>query len=233
MSSRSRRRGSRGHGRPQRRARRLPLVPLVAVVVVVGVVALIAFVVTQSGGGSGSSNEDAIAAEADRDPALPGEFVDLVEIYGGPYNETAGHVSVAVDYEADGNSNPPAGGPHWSGSCGEDPSEAPPFCGPAPWGVFREEWQPETLVHNMEHGGAVVWYNTDDQDVIDTLEALVEQHLLDDDIVVMAPYSGMEDDTIAVTSWSRIDKFPTSEFTEARVEAFLDAHVRRFNPEDF
>ena len=29
----------------------------------------------------------------------------------------------------------------------------------------------------------------------------------------MAPYPGMEEETMAVTCWSRIDKFPMSEYT--------------------
>lgn len=181
---------------------------------------------------------DAVAIEGSEDPDLPGIHVDLQGIYGGTYgthgdNTTAGHVTRDVDYEADGNSNPPAGGPHWSGPCGDLPSEAPQSCGPAPWGIYREPWEPETLVHNMEHGGAVVWYNTTDQAVIDDLEALVVDRLNDGELLVMAPYEDMEEGHIALTSWARIDKFPVEDYSRERVEDFIDAHVRRFNPESF
>ena len=181
--------------------------------------------------------EAAIAAEADADPALPGEYVDLAAIYGGQYGNdgpsTAPHVTREVDYAGDGNSNPPAGGPHWSGACTDDPSTSPPFCGPAPWGIYRDPWEAETLVHNMEHGGVVVWYNTTNEGVIGEIEALVANRLPLVDLLVMAPYPEMEDETIALTAWSRIDKFPVSDYTPERVQTFIETHVRRFNPESF
>lgn len=179
-------------------------------------------------------------AEADDDPSLPGEYVDLPAIYGGYYGNaggpnTAAHVAQDVDYVADGNSNPPAGGPHWgSGPCGSDPTApASLYCGPAPWGIYREPWEPETLVHNMEHAGFIIWYNTADADVIDELEDLAEERLRDGQTLVLAPYPDMEVDYIAVTSWSRIDKFPVEEFERSRIETFIDAHLCRFDPEGF
>ena len=180
------------------------------------------------------------AAEADGDPSLPGEFVDLQTIYRGFYGNpdgpaTAPHVQADVDYAADGNSNPPAGGPHWgSGPCGSDPTApASSFCGPAPWGIYREPWAAETLVHNMEHAGFVIWYNTSDAVVVDELERLAEQRLNAGQTLVLAPYPDMEADHVAITSWSRIDKFPVEEFEGSRIEAFIDAHLCRFDPEDF
>ena len=228
--SRASRRAARGRGgRP--RARRGPRIPwlLVAASVGVAVVAIIAVVAIQGGG----SSESAIQAEANDDPTLPGDYVNLPEIYGGAYSATAGHVSIDVDYVADGNTNPPTGGPHWGGGCGNEPSEAPAFCGPAPWGIYREPWEPETLVHNMEHGGVVVWYNTINQDVIEEIEELVEDRLSDGDILVMAPYPEMDEEQIAITSWSRIESFAVSEYSRERVERFIEIHMRRFNPEDF
>jgi hypothetical protein len=85
----------------------------------------------------------------------------------------------------------------------------------------------------MEHGGVVIWYNTTERDIIDELEVLVTTMLNSDDLIVMAPYLQMEDGTIALTSWSRIDKFPVADYSAQRVVSFLGAHVRRFNPEDF
>lgn len=177
--------------------------------------------------------------EADDDPFLPGEYVNLPEIYGGFYGNrdgpnTAAHVRRDIDYVGDGNSNPPAGGPHWgSAACGSVPEEAPSFCGPAPWGTYRTPWEPETLIHNMEHAGVVLWYNTADQSVIEELENLIADRLRDGQLLVMTPYPDMEAETVALTAWSRIDKFPVSEYTRQRVEEFIDVHERRFNPEGF
>ena len=174
------------------------------------------------------------AAEADNEPLLPGDYVDLPALYGGPYPDTAPHVQRDVNYVAHGNSNPPAGGPHWgSGPCPPDPVNAPPFCGPVPWGIYREAWQAGNLVHNMEHSGVVLWYNTTDQAIIDELEDLLVQRLNAGKLLVMTPYPDMEAEQIAITSWSRIDKFSVGEYRRERVEEFIDAHERRFNPEDF
>lgn len=213
---------------------------------------LAVFFAACGGGGGGSATPtpeatpeptsrfaNATAAEADDDPRLPGEFVDVASIYGGPYGDpdsfVSRHIEIAADYDGDGNSNPPAGGPHWgSAVCGTEPLDAPPFCGPAPWGIFRDAWPPETLLHNMEHGGLVVWYNTDTQGVIDELKEIVlERVTTGDQLLVMTPYPNMEEEHIAITGWSRVDKFPVEEYTRERVEEFIDTHERRFNPEGF
>ncbi len=180
----------------------------------------------------------AAAIELDPAPDLPGEYVNLPEIYqderglasygsDGSVPNTAPHVTVDVDYAGVGNSNPPAGGPHWAGACPRDPLEAPPFCGPAPWGIYRDPWPAETVVHNMEHGGMVVWYNTTDQDIIDEMEGFAQDLFP----IVLMPYPDMEDEHIAVTTWGRIDKFPVSEYSRERIEEFEEVHNCRFNPE--
>ncbi len=74
----------------------------------------------------------------------------------------------------------------------------------------------------------VVWYNTTDQAIIDDMEDFVEDLFP----VVLAPYFDMEEETIALTTWGRIDKFPVSEYTRERLEDFEKAHNCRFNPED-
>ena len=180
--------------------------------------------------------------ELDPAPGLPGDHVNLPEIYqderglasyaGGDLPNTAPHVTVDVDFVADGNSNPPTGGPHWgNGSCGENPKDAPPFCGPAPWGVYRDPWPAATLVHNMEHGGTVIWYNTTDQAVIDDLENYVGGN--SDKLLVLAPYPEMEAEHVAITIWSRIDLIPVSEYSRDRIDAFMDAWYCVWDPEDF
>ncbi len=227
----SRLRRARGRGQRREGGGRKRTISLGWPIVIVGVIALvgvIGFLISSSGGSSTNSAE----AEANDDPNLPGAYVDVIEIYGGSYPETAGHVGVPVDYEADGNTNPPVAGAHWSGDCGEDPTEAPAFCGPARWGVYREPWDPETLVHNMEHAGAVLWYNTSDDELVLEIEQVILDLLGDLDLIVMAPYPDMEEETIALTSWSRLDKFSIGDYSEERVRVFMETHVRRFNPEN-
>ena len=66
-----------------------------------------------------------------------------------------------------------------------------------PFKVLDNPAAKENLVHNMEHGGVVVWFNTDDQVVIDELASIVNDYLDRRRLVVMSQYTEMEPDTIA------------------------------------
>ncbi|HXG35908.1 MAG TPA: DUF3105 domain-containing protein [Dehalococcoidia bacterium] len=124
------------------------------------------------------------------------------------------------------NSNPPTSGPH-----------APR---PAAWGVSDQPIAKETLVHNMEHGGVVVWYNCqggpqpldppDCSQLRDQMGAIVREFVNQRKLVVMSPYSGMPE-RIALTAWRKLDKF--SDFDEQRVRDFIRRYERAFNPEGF
>ena len=108
----------------------------------------------------------------------------LVLIFGGGQPANAGvqraddgqsHVALGTDCRAAPQSDPNCGsnpysslpatsGPHW------DPS------GIANWGVYTTP-QPETqLIHNLEHGGIVIWYDPEALTVesIDALTAYVQ-----------------------------------------------------------
>ena len=218
----------------------IPRAPIIALLGIAAVVGLFAYLVWQTTKPAGNRFEGAAAAEADPNPELPGEFVNLQTIYGGAYGSvegttTAPHVTRDVDYLEDQGELPPAGGPHWgtAGACPTDPEDAPLYCGPVPWGIHRQPWRMESVVHNMEHGGAILWYNTTDQGIIDELEDLIKGRLNRGDLLVMVPLPEMEEETIAVSSWSRRDKFSVDEYNRNRVEEFFDKNERRFNPEDF
>jgi hypothetical protein len=172
----------------------------------------------------------AVRAEADDDSTLPGQYVDLPVLYGGPYPDTAQHVNEDVDYRAQG--LPPTGGPHWGSSrCGDDPEAAPAFCGPVAPGFYLEPWDAESLVHTMEHTGVVVWYNSTDEDVIDELQRFAGQN--SERFLVVTPFPEMQEETIAITAWSRRDEFSASDYTRGRLQRFLNAHECRFDPEGF
>jgi len=216
-----------------------PSIPWVPIAVVAGiglVVGLLAYLVWQSNQTSDSGPGAEAAIEGDKAEDLPGQFVDLQSIYDGFYGNqdgatTADHVTNDVDYSEQG--LPPTGGPHWGATaCAETVAESPPFCGPIPWGIYREPWPAESVVHALEHGGMAVWYNTTNQTVIDDLEDLVEEKGKDDYLIVMVPYPDMEPETVAVTAWARRDKMPVSEYDRDRVENFLDKLKCRFNPEN-
>ncbi len=213
------------------RARRISWVAVAIPVVVIASIGLLVYMVWQRSGEDGAGKEEAARlAEADASAGLPGEFVNLPEIYGGPYREDAPHVQENVDYEKD-QGLPPAGGPHWAsgGDCPSDPADAPAYCAPVPHGFYLVAWDPESLVHNLEHGDVVVWFNTDDEAAIADLRAFAEDN--SDRRLVVARFPEMAEETIGITAWSRRLTFPASAFDRAALQEFLDRHECRFDPE--
>ena len=116
-------------------------------------------------------------------------------------------------------SNPPTSGPHASQFATNR--------------VFDEPVAKESLVHAMEHAAVIIWYNTTDRTVIETLAKITNGANQSRKFVVMSKYDGMESNTIALTAWTRLDKFSVSDFKDQRVLDFINAHSRRFNPEGF
>src|SRR5215470_13213070 len=103
------------------------------------------------------------------------------------------------------NSDPPTSGPHL------------PYI--APWGVHTRPIVRELQVHNLEDAGVMVQYRPDCGDrVVEPLKAIVGRYV---DHVILAPYPGL-DHCIALTAWSRIDKF--DDLDERRVVRFIDAY---------
>jgi hypothetical protein len=105
------------------------------------------------------------------------------------------HFAEGETYD-DYNSNPPTSGPHTSVAAGP--------------GVHDEPVPKETLVHSMEHGYVVVWYNcnggpeplTADQcsQLAQDASAIATNANENGKKVVMTPFAGMEN-RIAITSW--------------------------------
>lgn len=127
----------------------------------------------------------------------PGQFVKSLG------NE---HLLAADQKHVPYNSVPPTSGPHL------------PYI--ARWGVHPEPIANELQVHNLEEGGVLVQYNCpqDCPDLLSKLRAVVLRY---DTQVILAPYPGI-DARIALTAWSRIDKF--NEFDERRIVRFIQAY---------
>lgn len=104
------------------------------------------------------------------------------------------------------NSDPPTSGPHLPNI--------------ARWGIHTEPIAKELQVHNLEDGGVIVQYNCPEgcPELAGQLEGIVKKY---PEKVILAPYPDM-DARIALTSWSRIDKF--NEFDAGRVDAFIQAY---------
>lgn len=241
----------------------IPWIPIAVVAGIVIVIAGIAYLIIQSGKDDASSNiaarkveckldasDECVVPVEDPSPDLPGEWIDLPTAWkdgdtlahygasGGDPNTNA-HVTRDVDYSAEKSDNsstglPPVGGPHWGqGSCGDVPAEAPAYCGPVPWGVYRQAWPAASVVHNMEHGGVVIWYHSADLTVRDNLENWVADLGDDGAFVVLMPYPDIPDNTVAMTSWSRREIVPVGDLTEDGVKTFIRKLNCHFNPEGF
>ena len=66
------------------------------------------------------------------------------------------------------------------------------------WDIYSEPVPQENLIHNMEHGG-----------VADDLTGLFrKQRYHGNDLLLTAPYPEVEPDTVAITSWTRLDTEP-------------------------
>ncbi len=107
------------------------------------------------------------------------------------------------------NSDPPTSGPH--------------LAQVASWGIHQEPIPKELQVHNLEDGGVVIQYNCRPADascktLIDQLSEVSRKY----DHIVLAPYPGMSN-KIALTAWTRIDKF--DDFEEQRIVRFIESYI--------
>jgi hypothetical protein len=212
--------------------------PATAIAAVAGglfIVAIIVYAVIQTGN-TGEGVPDWREAELNDDPNIPGVYYaphpgfDNQPDTGderrhfNPGQDVpicteaqieAGQVGDPLCYT----SNPPTSGPHSTTPQGFTNLE-----NPAP---------KENIIHSMEHGGVYIWYHTSDQAAIDLVQDVVNENTDRRRFVGSTIYTGMEDEMIAITSWTRLDKFPVSELTRERLQQFIDENHKRFNPEGF
>ncbi|MFN2586684.1 MAG: DUF3105 domain-containing protein [Actinomycetota bacterium] len=115
--------------------------------------------------------------------------------------EGAQHVEVEPDYQT----NPPTSGDHLQT--------------PAQSGFFDEPVRAGALVHNMEHGQVVFWYDPDaPQETIDLIEAVVEQEPI---ATLAVPWEDPEEPyTFAMTAWTASQK--CRQVSQAVVDAFRE-----------
>ena len=240
---RPRRQRASGKGQRGRGGGSFSFLPVLVFLGVVGIAAVLIYAVASANDTSGTP--DWLDAQLDASQTLPGVYYKPhpgADGFFGSGDDRAHHATgtnipictdeqIAADMEVTDvyaerseivncyHSNPPTSGPHADR--------------PAAFQVLDEPAPKENLVHSMEHGAVIIWYNTDDQAVIDALADITNEQLDRRRFVAMSPYDGMEEDTIALTAWTRLDKFSVSEFTADRVKDFIDTHQKRFNPEGF
>jgi len=148
----------------------------------------------------------------------------LVLLFGGtsngdPSNGTrqldAGRTHIPEGQQGSGYTSVPAtSGPHWNSADS-----------PGPWGVYTSPQPQERMIHNMEHGGIVIWYqSTLDANGVAALTTYVQQQITQAQFkVILTPWSGADfGHPIAVTAWDWLLYLDTPDLDKIR--SFLDAH---------
>jgi hypothetical protein len=187
-------------------------------VIAVGVGVLVVAVIVFGFLGGGGQDLDTEAAPVEDYP-----HAELQMFPPDPAGRT--HFPQGETYDAY-NSNPPTSGPHTNVAAG-----------PA---VYEQPVPKETVVHNMEHGNVVIWYNcgggpepldaTECGELRQGLGNITTEANNNGKQVVMTPYPDMEN-RIALTAWQFLDAF--DEFDESRVRTFVDTFYCHTNLEGF
>jgi len=128
----------------------------------------------------------------------------------------AGRAHITEGTQGTGYTSVPAtSGPHWSAADS-----------PGPWGVYTNAQPQERMLHNMEHGGVVIWYQPAVLSTADlaTLTQFVQQQITTARFkVILTPWSGANfNHAIAVTSWDWLLYLDTADLDKVR--GFMDAH---------
>jgi hypothetical protein len=182
--------------------------------------------------------EAARAAEEDDDPELPGKFVETQGRQHTPPYPLGAEDQVPFCEEGEVSddcyaSNPPTSGLHLPVARNVFIGDVTLNLPPDP-NIYDIEIPREAIPHILEHAGVFVGYRCSTpacEGMVDKLRTAVRLQLDAGRRVVMAPDSDLELDTIALVSWTRIDKFLADDFGEGRVRAFIEAHSCRFDPE--
>ncbi|MEP7040239.1 MAG: DUF3105 domain-containing protein [Chloroflexota bacterium] len=97
---------------------------------------------------------------------------------------------------------------------------------PGPWGVYPSAQPQERLLHNMEHGGIIIWYQPSQVSTTDvaTLTQFVQQQITTERFkVIVSPWSGANfGHPIALAAWNWL-LYQDSVDLEV-VRTFMDAH---------
>ena len=143
---------------------------------------------------------------------------------GGPSNRVGtpqiddGQVHIAEGTAGSGyHSVPATSGPHWNSATA-----------PGPWGVYSTAQPQERLLHNLEHGGIVIWYQPSqlDAEAIASLTSYVQGQVSTERFkVILTPWGGADfGHPIAVTSWGWLLYLDSADVD--RVRAFTGDHYQ-------
>lgn len=126
------------------------------------------------------------------------------------------HIAADTD-PGDYNSDPPTSGPHYAAEASAGFFETNIYTYPSGY-----------LVHNLEHGYVIFWYNCDLLSEEECSELKTQIQKVMDDLggakLIAYPWPSL-DVPVALTSWTRIQKFET--FDAEQAKAFYRANLNR------
>ncbi|MEM7128883.1 MAG: DUF3105 domain-containing protein [Chloroflexota bacterium] len=132
------------------------------------------------------------------------------------------HIDLGVRSPQPYNSLPPTSGPHYPSIVG--------------WTIYEEPIRYEHLVHNLEDGGVVLYYQCEEDcpELVEQLTSLIQPYIDEGRHVVLAPndpsWTVGDDSTlhqdlgapIAITAWQKLLKL--DEFDAERLAEFIEAY---------
>jgi len=120
----------------------------------------------------------------------------------------AGRDHIQANQQPDNwNSTPPTSGDHLGA--------------PIAAGVYDSEQDERAIVHNLEHGYVVIQYRNVPEDQVNQLREFVRDR--SGSKLVLAPYSGLERDGVALTSWRNLETMQRVNLDVVR--AFVDDYM--------
>jgi len=120
----------------------------------------------------------------------------------------AGRNHIGADQQpSNWNSTPPTSGDHLASTISA--------------GVYDSEQDERAVVHNLEHGYVVIQYKGIPEDQVNQLREFVRKR--SGDKLILAPYSGLERDGVALTAWRNLEAMQRVNLVV--VKAFVDDYM--------
>jgi hypothetical protein len=157
-------------------------------------------------------------------------IIALVLLVGGepPQNVGTQQANDGSEHVRDGTTIPPADRP-WSSTPG---TSGVHWDSPTSWGVYSTPQPEEQLIHNLEHGGIVIWYEPDTLDadqvaeLADHVNRQTSSGISGRYKYILSPWEGPDfEKSIAVTAWRQV--LYLDEVDLDAIEEFARAHYGR------